>query len=59
MDFASIIGILSGISLIASAIWMKGDLANFYNLQGLMIVLGGTIASTILTFPLKDVMKGL
>ena len=57
MDFASIIGILSGISLIASAIWMKGDLANFYNLQGLMIVIGGTIASTILTIPLKDVMK--
>jgi chemotaxis protein MotA len=57
MDFASIIGILSGLSLIASAIWMKGDLTNFYNLPGLMIVLGGTIASTILTFPLKDVMK--
>lgn len=57
MDFASIIGILSGLSLIASAIWMKGDLTNFYSLPGLMIVLGGTIASTILTFPLKDVMK--
>ncbi len=57
MDFASIIGILSGLSLIVSAIYMKGDLTNFFNLAGIMIVLGGTISCTLLTFPLKDVIK--
>jgi chemotaxis protein MotA len=57
MDFSSILGILSGLSLIVAAIFMKGDLTNFYNVAGLMIVLGGTIASTLLTFPLKDVLK--
>lgn len=57
MDFASIIGILSGLSLIVAAIFMKGDLANFFNVAGLMIVLGGTVACTLLTFPLRDTMK--
>jgi chemotaxis protein MotA len=57
MDFSSILGILSGLSLIIAAIFMKGDLTNFYNVAGLMIVLGGTVASTLLTFPLRDVLK--
>ncbi len=57
MDFASIAGILSGISLIVAAIFLRGDLTNFFNVPGLMIVLGGTIASTLLTFPLRDVSK--
>ena len=37
MDFASILGILSGLSLIVAAIFLKGDLTNFYNVAGLMI----------------------
>jgi chemotaxis protein MotA len=57
MDFASIAGILSGISLIIAAIFLKGDLTNFFNVPGMMIVFGGTIASTLLTFPLRDVIK--
>jgi len=57
MDFASIAGILSGISLIVVAIFLRGDLTNFFNVPGMMIVLGGTIASTLLTFPIRDVAK--
>ena len=57
MDFASIAGILSGLSLIVAAIFLRGDLTNFLNIPGIMIVLGGTIASILLTFPLKDVIK--
>ena len=57
MDFASIAGILSGICLIVAAIFLRGDLTNFLNIPGLMIVLGGTIASTLLTFPLRDVIQ--
>ena len=57
MDFASIIGILSGISLIVTAIFLKGNLTNFFNIPGMMIVLGGTIAAILLTFRLKDVIK--
>jgi len=57
MDFASIAGILSGLSLIVAAIFLKGNLTNFFNMPGIMIVLGGTIASTLFTFPLRDVVE--
>ena len=55
MDLASFIGILSGLCLIVSAIILGGDVHNFYNLSGIMIVLGGTTAATFLTFQFSDV----
>lgn len=55
MDLSSFIGIISGISLIIIAIVIDGDIHNFINIPGLMIVGGGTIATTLLTFQLKDV----
>ena len=56
MDFASLIGILSGISLVVSAIVLKGSMANFINAAGMMIVGGGTVATTLLTFPFREVL---
>lgn len=57
MDFASLIGIISGLALIISAIFIGGNLENFINGPGLMIVLGGTVAATLLTFSIRDVMS--
>ncbi len=57
MDLASLIGIISGIGLIVSAIFIGGDVHNFMNTPGIMIVLGGTIAATLLTFQFKDVLS--
>ena len=57
MDAASLIGIITGISLILSAILLGGDLHNFVNLPGIMIVAGGTMATTLLTFRFKDVLS--
>ncbi|OQY00637.1 MAG: motility protein A [Desulfobacteraceae bacterium 4572_130] len=55
MDIASLIGIFSGIFLIANAIFLGGDIHNFINVKGFMIVIGGTVATTFLTFQFKDV----
>jgi len=55
MDFASFVGILSGVGLIITAIMLGGDVYNFINIPGLMIVLGGTTATTLLTFQFEDV----
>jgi chemotaxis protein MotA len=55
MDIASFLGIVSGISLIVSAIFLGGDIHNFINIPGLMIVGGGTLATTLLTFQFRDV----
>ncbi len=56
MDFASLIGIFSGLVLIVSAIILGGDIQNFINLPGAMIVVGGTTAATLLTFQFADVL---
>jgi len=36
--------------------YIGGDVHNFYNIPGIMIVLGGTMAATLLTFRFKDVI---
>ena len=48
MDIATIIGIIGGIALIAGSIAMGSPLSTFFNLPGLLIVLGGTIMATLI-----------
>ena len=57
MDIASLTGIVAGLGLIMSAILMGGDFSLFVNIPGIMIVVGGTLSATLLTFPLNDVMS--
>ena len=57
MDLASLVGILSGLGLIVAAIILGGDVHNFVNIPGLMIVLGGTTATTLLTFQFEDALS--
>jgi len=59
VDAASLIGIISGLSLIIGAIFLGGDFQNFINVQGMMIVLGGTLAATLITFQFKDVIAAV
>ena len=57
MDIASLTGIVCGLGLIISAILMGGDFSLFVNIPGIMIVVGGTLSATLLTFPLNDVLS--
>lgn len=58
MDFASFVGIITGLSLIFSAIVLgSSDFSIFINVPGIMIVVGGTIAATLVTFQFKDTMS--
>jgi len=59
VDAASLIGIISGLSLIIGAIFLGGDFQNFINVRGMMIVLGGTLAATLITFQFKDVIAAV
>ncbi|MBI4382733.1 MAG: MotA/TolQ/ExbB proton channel family protein [Nitrospinae bacterium] len=56
MDLASLLGILSGIGLIIGGILINGDLRNFIDIPSIMIVGGGTVAASLLTFQLQDVV---
>lgn len=57
MDIASLAGVISGVGLIITAILIGGNVHNFFNLPGVMVVLGGTIAATLLTFQIRDVLS--
>lgn len=57
MDFASLLGIISGLALIISAIFIGGSADVFVNVPGMMIVFGGTAAATLLTVQFKDVIN--
>jgi chemotaxis protein MotA len=57
MDIATIVGILSGMGLIVVSIASKGSLGLFIDIASILIVLGGTIAATLINYPLKDVLS--
>lgn len=54
MDIATIIGVISGIGLIIGSILMGSGLGLFINFPSIMIVGGGTLAATLVAYPLKE-----
>ncbi len=52
MDLATLIGIIGAIGAIIVSIMMGGEMGMFVNAPGLMIVVGGTVAVTLMKFPL-------
>ncbi len=62
MDFATIVGLLLGIILIGGSMFLAGATAglsiiNFWNLESLMVVLGGTLSATAIAFRLNEVKR--
>ena len=57
MDLATLIGVVCAIGAIVSAILMGGEMSMFVNAPGLMIVVAGTFAVTLIKFPVS-VMLG-
>ena len=57
LDFATLIGVIGSFAMIGGAIYLGGSIANFVNLPGLLIVLGGTALVTTVSFTLREVVK--
>ena len=57
LDLATVVGIIAGVVLICSAIFMGSGLGVFFNVPSILIVVGGTIASTLINFPLAEVIR--
>ena len=53
MDFATLAGLISGITIITFAISSSSDFLIFLNLPGFLIVAGGTLAAVLIKFPLR------
>ncbi|MCD6204651.1 MAG: flagellar motor protein [Candidatus Marinimicrobia bacterium] len=56
MDLATIIGIALGLFFIISQIVSGGNAEIFIHVPSMMIVAGGTLAATLVSFPLKEVI---
>lgn len=56
MDLGTLLGLVAGIGIIVVGIIQSGgDLFWFYNFNSVLIVLGGTLAATLVALPLKAV----
>jgi chemotaxis protein MotA len=54
---STLAGFAFGIAAIVISIMMEGNLSNFFNIASIFIVLGGTIASTMISYPAKELKK--
>jgi chemotaxis protein MotA len=57
LDLATIAGAVSGIGLLVGAIVLGGGLGLFIDVPSMLIVLGGTLAATLINYPLREVMR--
>ena len=58
-DGATIFGLVGGLALVIAAIAFGGSAGAFLNFPGLLIVLGGTLAVTTMSFSMADVSRAL
>lgn len=57
MDLGTFLGLASGVTLVLWAIFMGGTLMEFVNVPSVMIVVGGTLASICVAYPLEEVYQ--
>jgi chemotaxis protein MotA len=55
VDFATLAGLIIGVTVVTLAILVGSDITIFLNLPGFLIVIGGTFAATMIKFPLSGV----
>ncbi len=59
MDIATVIGLVGGTILVMVSILIGGSFSIFVNIPGLLIVVGGTIATSFIKFTMVDVINSI
>jgi len=57
MSFSTLIGLFAGLAIVLIAMSLGSSLSMFFNVPGLMIVFGGTIAATMIRYSMADSFK--
>jgi chemotaxis protein MotA len=57
VDITTLIGIMVSFGLVIVSILIGGDGTWFINYPSVMIVMGGTMGATLLSYPLKEVLS--
>ncbi|MDK2855161.1 MAG: chemotaxis protein MotA [Bacillota bacterium] len=56
MDVATMLGIVFGVAFILIGIFQTGTLQTYWDLPSLMITFGGTIAGTLIAYPISQII---
>ncbi|GAB6069697.1 flagellar motor protein PomA [Thiomicrorhabdus hydrogeniphila] len=59
MSFSTLIGLVAGIVIVLLAMAMGSSIGMFINLPGMMIVVGGTVAATMIRYSMADSFKAI
>ena len=59
MDIMTGVGLVCGIIVVSVMILMGGDLHMFISEHAIIIIFGGSIAATMIRFPLSAILHGL
>ena len=59
MDIATGLGLLAGVAVVTTMIFMGGDLHMFLSEHAIIIIFGGSFAATLIRFPLAAIFHGL
>ncbi len=54
MDLSSIIGVIAAIGFVSGTVLIGGSIGMFVNLPSVLVVLGGTLAATMVAYPLNQ-----
>lgn len=59
MSFSTLIGLMAGMTIIITAMMMGSSIWLFINVPGIMIVVGGTLAATMIRYSMKDSLEAI
>ena len=59
MDITTLLGLVAGTVVVVALILMGGDLRMFYDIHAIIVIFGGSIAATLIRFPLSAMLHGL
>lgn len=57
MDISTVIGLILAVGLVLGAIMTTTSITTFIDIPSILVVIGGTIAATLIAFPLNRVFK--
>ena len=59
MDIATGLGLAAGAVVLCTLIMLGGDLRMFADMHAAIVIFGGSIAATLIRFPLSSIFHGL
>lgn len=59
VDLATIVGLVCGFGLVATAIYLGGSPGSFINIPSMLIVIGGTLAVTTMCYSIREMLRAL